>query len=225
MKDIEPRVLLKQVASGAGACTILTPGLGVGVVTTGEGWESITPDNVAVNQVILANRTYIDLAGYTQQELTTFIQSVAIQHMRDPLAVTSNAAAPVQVVWAYDFITTRRITSAELSNLIETAPGYLGSTLDLMEMIYGEHRTYAQNTTVAGTFITTDSDTLGSGNPTAADRLHWTRVFYFSPGGVADDTISFQMYSANLVCQAVTGKEKDLVYIERLRRAYTQERS
>jgi hypothetical protein len=225
MEDVTPRQLLKQLGNGYGACTILTPGLGVGVVTTGEGWESITPDDPAVNQVILANRTYIDLAGYTQKDLTTFVQSVAVQHMRDPLSTGSNLAAPVEVVWAYDFVTTRRITDAELSNLFETAPGYLGSTLDLMEMVYGQHRTYALNANIDGTFITTDSDTLGSGNPSAADRLHWTRVYYFSPGGIADDTVQLQIYSANLVCQAVTGKEKDLVYIERLRRSYTQQRS
>jgi len=225
MEDIQPRQLLKQLDNGFCQSTQLTAGLGVTNVTNGEGWEAIEPDNPTVDQVTLVNRTYIDLAGYSQKELTTFVQSVAIQHMRDPVAIVSNQLAPLNVINSYDFITTRRITNAELSNFAETAPGYLGSTLDLMEMIYGQHRTYALNANIVGTFITTDTDVLGSGNPTASDRLHWTRVFYYSPAGIAGDTTTVQVYSSNLVCQAVTGKEKDLVWIERLRRAYTQQRS
>ena len=36
-------------------------------------------------------------------------------------------------------------------------------------------------------------------------------------------TCTLTIYSTNLVSQAITGKEKDMVYIERLRRAYTQD--
>jgi len=224
MDDVQPRQLLKQVGIGSALCTLLTPGLGVDVVATGQNWVSIPPENPGVNQVILANRSYIDLAGYSKAELTTFIQSVAVQHMRDPLAITSNAAAPVEVIWSYDFLTTRKIRDSELAGLISNAPGYHGNTLDLMEMIYGEHRTYALNANIDGTFITSDSDVLGSGNPTAGDRVHWTRVYYFASGGaIVDDAISITIYPANLVCQAVTGKEKDLIWVERLRRAYTQD--
>jgi hypothetical protein len=220
MDDVQARQLLKQVGIGAATCTNLSPGLGVDVVATGQNWTSILPEDVTIGQVILANRSFIDLAGYSKAELTTFIQSVAVQEMRDPLSI--GAASP-QLVYSYDFLTTRKIRDSELAGLISTAPGYHGNTLDLMEMIYGQHRTYALNANIAGTYITTNSDVLGSGNPTAGDRVHWTRVYYFSPTGAQDELVVFQMYAANLVCQAVTGKEKDLIWIERLRRAYTQD--
>jgi hypothetical protein len=219
MKDVTPRQLIKQVS---GSYIVATMGESVPTITTepGRQWDVIPQQSPTM--FALARRTYIDLAGYTQDELTTFVQSVAVQHMRDPLKI-GNATTPI--VWAYDFVTTRRITTAELTDLINDVPGYLPSTLDLQEMIYGQHRTYATNANIPFTFITTDTDTLGSGNPSAADRLHWTRVFLFEVTGAVGQTTALSVYPANLVCQAITGREKDLVYIERLRRAYTQERS
>ena len=181
-----------------------------------EGWEEIPQQNLGAAVAVVANRQYIDLAGYSMDDLTTFIQSVDIQKSRDPLGANQ------QLVYVYDFLTTRRITTAELSNFTSAViPGYVESTLDLMEMIYGEHQTLAVNANIPGTFITTMGDTLGSGNATASDRLHWTRVYEMHPAGLG--TTQLGIYSTNLVSQAITGKEKDLVYIERLRRAYTQD--
>jgi hypothetical protein len=222
MKEIENRVLLKQKPAGyisfkmTGTSTAIDT-----IVTTGSGWENIPQNNLALAQLVFANRNYIDLSGYTLQDLTTFIQGMDFQHMRDPLQVGPALSA---VVWRYDFFTTRRITDDELSQFTDTVPGYLPSSLDLMEMIYGEHKTFAVNSTIPGTFISTDFDTLGSGNASAADRLHWTQVYVLNPAGNAEETGNFQVYPSNLVSQALTGKEKDLVYIERLRRAYTQGR-
>ena len=223
MKEVEPRILMKQKPSGmiTFALTDTDPAIDT-IVVTGEGWKNIAQENLALYQLVIAHRNYIDLSGYTLNDLTTFIQSMDFQHMRDPLQA---GAAVSSVVWRYDFFTTRRITDAELANFTASVPGYLDSTLDLMEMVYGEHRTFAVNSTVPGTFIITDSDALGSGNPSAADRLHWTQVYVLNPLGNPGDNGAFQLYQTNLVAQAITGKEKDLVYIERLRRAYTQERS
>jgi len=221
MEDSTPRRLTKQI----GPCYVsfdvqsVEPAIANMVITNNnEGWEEIPQQNQALGIAVVANRQYIDLAGYSMDDLTTFIQSVDIQKSRDPLGTNQ------QIVWVYDFLTTRRITTAELSNFTDgETPGYLESTLDLMEMIYGEHQTLAVNANIPGTFITTMGDTLGSGNASAADRLHWTRVYVMAPPGVG--TSSLSIYSTNLVSQAITGKEKDLVYIERLRRSYTQQRS
>ena len=222
MENITPRQLLKQLDGGSLAVVITdTPSLPT-IAVTGDGWENIP--QILGSTVGIANRTYIDLAGYTQDELTTFVQSVSIQEQGAPTLSTASTAA-IPMVWTYDFITTRRITAVELSQLGTIIPGYLPSTLDLQEMIYGQHRTYATNAQVAGTYITVNADTLGSGNPSAADRLHWTRVLYCVPTGANTEFAAVGGYPANLVCQAVTGKEKDLVWIERLRRAYTQERT
>lgn len=223
MKDATARVLMKQL-NGGGVTYELSDSSPVliDIEVNGAGWENIPQENLAAASLALAKRTYIDLAGYTHQDLTTFIQSVDFQHMRDPLQAGDLVNT---VVYRYDFFTTRRITTEELSNFTSSVvPGYLPSTLDIQEMVYGEHRTYAVNGNIDGTFITTDSDTLGSGNPSAADRLHWTQVYVINPSGAVGQTGQFVWYPTNLLSTAMTGKESDLVYVERLRRAYTQER-
>lgn len=223
MAEPTPRQLLKQLGGTQVDYTVGESGIGfVDVTTTGNGWEAFAdPTNQAISVV---NRTYIDLAGYTQEDLTTFIQNVAVQNLRAP---QDGGLSFSNVIHAYDFITTRRLNDSEVSNLvmISNAPGYKDSTVDLMEMVYGEHMTFSKNLQIPNSFVITFSDTLGSGNPSAADRLHWTRIYLLQPGGAQDNPGTAVIYPANLVCQAVTAKESDLVYIERLRRSYTQQRS
>ena len=221
MKDITPRQLLKQLDGGTVAVTITSDPFAPTIAVGGDNWQSI-PQTIG-SQIVIANRTYIDLAGYTQDELTTFVQSAAIQEEGLPAYSTAAGTIPVQLVFIYDFITSRRITTAELSNIGTIVPGFINSTVDLQEMIYGQHKQHASNAQVGGTYITVNADSLGSGNPSASDRLHWTRVLFCHPTGGLDDNAVVGCKPANLVCQAVTGKESDLVYIERLRRAYTQD--
>jgi len=216
MKDIQPRQLTKQFDNG-NLGVVFTGTNTFNISVEGGDWEDI-PQTLTTTACIAA-RDYIDLSGYTQEELTTFIQSVAIQQQGAPLLSTVSTAS-IPLVWVYDFITTRKISNEELDAMGTTVPGFSPSTVDLMQVIYGQSRLYATNGQVPGTYITVDSDTFGSGNPSAADKLHWTRVMYVVPIGINEQFAAVGVMPANLVCQAVTGKEKDLVYIERLRRSY-----
>jgi len=173
------------------------------------------------------NRSYVDLAGYTQQDLTTFIQGVDFQI---ETLIRSLTTGIIEVTFL-DILSTRRLTQAELSDwaipgVTGDVPGFLDNTVDLQEIIYGERTTLAQNANipslVGAKYVILDRETFGSGNASAADRLHWSRVYWFNGSG-ANEVIMIP--AANLVAQAITVKEKDLVYIERLRRSYTQQRS
>jgi hypothetical protein len=187
---------------------------------SGQGWEEIP--QVTGDQVAIANRTYIDLAGYTQEELTTFVRGVDIQKDKSPLS------SSVVVCWEYDILSTRRITDEELQDIHNQPPGFMGmnsltgvnQTLDLMQVVYGEHQTFANNANIPGTFITTGAGTFGSGNPSASDRLHWTKVYLLGLVGGDTYTGTFNSFPCNLVVQALTDKESDLVWIERLRRSH-----
>jgi len=221
-EDPTPRQLLKQLQGSIFSATGEAGSLPLSAASATEGWEAVVvaPAGGKVSYFI---RTYIDLAGYTQDELTTFVQGVDIQKSQPPSFATN-----VTEVIEIDLITSRRLSSSEVSiNLLAgTIPGFLGDTLnspgvDLQEVIYGEQRTYTPPNPATGAFITTNRETWGSGNPSAADRLHWTRIYYVSMGG----TSSMSVFPSNLVVQAITAREKDLVWIERLRRAYTQQRS
>jgi hypothetical protein len=181
---------------------------------SGTGWEIVSDSSDAF---IVANRTYIDLAGWSAQDLTTFVQGVDIQQQNTPLR-DINAQGMLNV-YAFDILTTRQLTLTEcnVTNSSEMGPGFLPSTVDLMEVIYGERMEYAVNATVGFTYVQISGETFGSGNPTAMDKLHWTRIYvFFRPEN--NDLVS--IFPANLVVQAMTSKEKDLVWMERLRRSY-----
>jgi len=178
---------------------------------TGEGWE--------IHQVIAGAahaywQGYIDLAGWSKQDLTMFTQAIDIQ--KSYLSRSSGAPTSLPIVKELDIITTRKLTEVEITTLA-TAPGYLGNTVDLQEVIYGLIRTLGENISIPRTYQVLDVETWGSGNPTAMDKLHWTRIIQLTIVGPGADLF---IYPTNLIVAAVTMKEKDLVWMERLRRSY-----
>ena len=178
------------------------------------GWEVLT-DPTSTTRV-LANRQYIDLSGWSHQDLTTFTQGIDIQKQQLPLPIPSGG---ISNLWEFDFITTRRLTDGELTSwgTNSAIPGFLPSTCDLMQVIYGERMSYGENQTIPLSYIQVGGETFGSGNPTAMDKMHWTRL-YVMPSVTPGTTIIF--CSTNLIVQALTVEEKDLVWMERLRRSY-----
>jgi len=218
MADPKAHQLYKQL----GASTVVLDYESVTDAYTENGWEVIW--NTFPYAV---NRTYIDLAGWSKQQLTTFTQGIDIQVALMPRAGTLG----ILEVTCLDLITTRALTDDEISNwaiagISEDPPGFLDNTTDLMQVIYGERTTFAQNTSIVGVagalYVVLDRETFGSGNPTAMDKMHWTRVYWMNgsnvPGPV--DVQSLYLPAANLIVQAMTVDEKDLVWMERLRRSY-----
>jgi len=210
-EDVTPHQLYKQV-EGSDVDTTFE-GTNLDAMTTTNGWEGIV---LGIASGAVVKRSYIDLSGWSIDDLTTFTKGVDVQKMRIPLGI----GGVFPVIWEYDYITTRRIRTEELS-FFPLVPGFLGAPakLDLMEVVYGQSRNYAENATIPGTYVTTDTATFGSGNPVATDKLHWTRFIVFMAGAAG----RLSIYPSNLVIQAVTAKEKDLVWMERLRRSYVLE--
>jgi len=214
-EDVKPHQLTKQVPGTDITITVAEGSGFLETVTADNGWEGF-PQGIGSGAAV--HRTYVDLAGWTLEELTTFVQGVDIQKMRSPVGSSTGATADFPLIWEYDLLTTRRIQLEELV-FFPTVPGFLGgpSTLDLMEVVYGQSRSYALNAQVPGTYITTDTATFGTGDAVATDKLHWTRFIVFS---IAGNPGNLEVYPVNLIVSAVTAKEKDLVWMERLRRSY-----
>jgi len=214
-KEKEPQAhqLYKQIPTGL--LTIgdpVSPGEPTLDTTSSGGWEVLSGPQGVYHHFVA--RTYIDLSGWTAQELTTFTQGIDIQKQLFPLYI-----GVIPQMFELDYITTRRITDDELTEIgnDNSLPGFHSSTLDLMEMIYGERLSYAVNAQIAGTFIQVAEERFGSGNPTAMDKMHWTRHIIIPAAAPAS---TLQVYPTNLIVQALTVEEKDLVWMERLRRSY-----
>jgi hypothetical protein len=208
--DVKPHQLYKQIPGSSITFAQGDPQY----TTTTNNWEQIGTG--IVNYLVY--RTYIDISGWSREELTTFIQGVDVQKSITPRGATST----MPYLLEYDMLSTRKLQNNEMINFGDGPPGFMPTiqddAVDLMELIYGESQEYAFNNTVAGTYITTARDTWGSGNPTAMNRLHWTRLVIIT--SVPDVGDSLLLGPTNLVVQAVTAKEKDLVWMERLRRSY-----
>jgi hypothetical protein len=205
--DIKPHQLTKQVG-GTEVVTTVDSGGFLETVTATDGWTTVVQ---GIGTGAAMKRSYIDLAGWSAEELTTFVQGVDIQKMRTPIGETQ------PIVWEYDFLTTRKIRREEIT-FFPMVPGFLGgpSNLDLIQCVYGQSRQYAQNAQIPMTYVTVDTATFGTGDAVATDKLHWTRLVVFMNAGAGTLTI----YPANLVISATTAREKDLVWMERLRRSF-----
>jgi len=206
-EDPKPHQLYKQCPVVSFQINYATPGSSS--IGYGSGW-SINAANIGIW------RGYIDLAGWSRQDLTTFLQGVDVQKATLPV----KAATPglTKMIRMLDIVTTRRLTDDELSTMLNI-PGFIGSTVDLMEVVFGRRQSLIENATIPSSFVQVDNATWGSGNPTASDKLHWTRMIGF----VSDAAVGGEAQlipAANLVVQAMTAKEKDLVWMERLRRSY-----
>jgi hypothetical protein len=221
MPEPKARQLYKQVSGCNVQIAIASSALTAQLQAGSSDWTYHEQVTGGQTYQAFVNQQSIDLSGWEVQDLTTFTTGVDIQKDKLPLVALGGAALSCPLIWSYDFITTRELSQDELDVLAGTTPGFLPSTLDLMELIYGQSQQLAQNSNIPGTYITVGGDTFGSGNPTASRKLHWTRVFIttFATTG-ADVAGSFTAYPANLIVQAATIEEKDLVYMERLRRSY-----
>jgi len=210
-KDMQARQLIKQVPPVSAEYNFE----GIDTITLpfpAEGWEVVQP--FAGANLYLVWRGYIDLAGYTKDDLTFFTQAVDVQH--GPLDLSTGLTNTI----SFDLVTTRRIRDEEVGLFQGFLPNTSLPVIDLQEVIYGEwfNRTpYAQT---ISSLTNVSGGTVGTGNPTAADRLHITRIIASFGAGAAD---TLYLGGTNFVIGGVTGQEKDLVYIERLRRAYTQD--
>jgi len=212
-KEKEPQAhqLYKQIPFGLVTYGELSPGVS-GDTTTSSGWEILAGASATYHHFVY--RTYIDLAGWSEQELTNFIQGVDIQKPLIPMFI-----GEVPNVFEFDYITTRKITDDELTSVGTngSVPGFALNSLDLMQLIYGECSLYGFNAQVTGTYVQIGQDQFGSGNPVATDKLHWTRHIIV---GAAAPASKLQIFPTNLVVQSLTFQEKDLVWMERLRRSY-----
>jgi hypothetical protein len=184
------------------------------------GWDYVNPDAVA-GMGYVVYRTYFDIAGWSREQLSAFIQGAGFQQAESVYMTVPEEGIGKE--WC--ILSKARIGDDAFDGTHHSmmgnqwhAPGMEGSNYNLEEIFTGRYREYSydQNTpysgNLSGQFI------WGAGDATAGDKLHVTIALRVIAIDIEQLTIAYPPTS--VIVPAVLADEKDLVYMERLRRSY-----
>jgi hypothetical protein len=175
------------------------------------------------NKAMAYHESYIDLSGYELEDLTVAPISVIVQ---DP-GIYMFTGSP-DVIAMYDLVTMERLSEEDLANIksnmttdVQSAPGMAKGPLDRSQIIFGQFRLLAQNTTVSGLptmMLNARTVRFGSGNPTAVSKVWCYRILAFVSTPAHNDRLTIP--AATFVLNVDVVKEGELPYIMRLKRSY-----
>jgi len=174
-------------------------------------------------------RGYYDLAGYAAEKLTSMVAVPGFQEC-DEWFMGALTIGPRPVIKTWDILSKVKLpdgifdTDTFLNNGVPcgwSAPGMIGgSNFNLEEIFAGRFRIFSVNQTIGNTLVQTNEQAWGAGDATAGSRIYITRMV------MLEDT---QLYPDGRICAPPMAvilpvallHEKDLPYIQRLRRSYT----
>lgn len=176
-----------------------------------QGWEIFTDSS---GDQYVVNRDYFDLQGYVRDGQSFFPINPVVQ---DQGAWIGSGASGVLVI---DLITVKPITNDDLEQLAIgttsslSVPGSLQSFHGLHDIIYGSLSLWEASVDLSGVHKLSQKTFWGLNTATARDRIFITRICTPKTDGI------FIVPPTAWVLSGVSAQEKDLVYIERLRRSY-----
>jgi len=203
--------------------------------SSGSGWESYTNADAAT---FFVNRgSYFDLSAYTLEELTTFPMNWDIAEDGRVVADTQfdPAVGYLSTLKIWQLISEKPITDDDLdafggNSPFYDAPGFLGSNHELRGIVGARWREYQWNQGDGIGFTPPDVQALGarvssSGTwglcqATTVRHLYITIIIQIMDLAGAMPILQYPNTAWSI--GVVTGQEKDLVYIERLRRSWEQ---
>ena len=185
------------------------------VTTATNGWEII---GTGVWQFAVY-RTYIDFVGWSKDDITAFTQGAAFQE-GSPLYFTGGGTLALK---CWDIVSVNYITDNQFTDNLDPTgfswcpPGLAHSNYNLEEILAGRWREYAADSTVNTTRLI-GQGVWGAGDATAGDRIYITKAYYL---GNALPTAGIMLVpDSAVVVPTVLVKEKEMAYLERLRRSY-----
>lgn len=193
----------------------------------GGNWEIIVND-LGVNYAVW--RGFFDIAGLNSDQITTFVSGVGWQESEEwIMGPPGSFDRPRIKTWdivSKDYIIDSALDRHGPGSAAGTwfAPGFAGSNYNLEEIFAGRYRHLDFSTTITAGFNQTYEQLWGAGEATAGDRIHITRIVTLT--GLATYPMEAIVVPAqNVVVPSTLVTEKDLVYIERLRRSYVENES
>ena len=166
--------------------------------------------------------TYFDTAGYTRdmltlQPLTAYVQEAGRYQMTFP---------GTQRLLVVDLITTERISNVATfaSDLVNNneMPGFLNTTVDFTQVIFGRMREFlpvTQATSVQDVCAPTSDQQFGSLEATTNSKL-WIYKIVINIGLPTEDFAQIKYPSSRMVLQATIMKEDELPFMMRQKRSY-----
>ena len=191
-----------------------------GTYTTGtklwsfnNGWES-----AAAAEGVLYYETYFDLTGYALDDLTLMPISATLQ---DPgIYSTDEAGNRFPRVIEMNVISQERIPSTQMLAAITNNQGlsFPKTTQDWNNITFGEWKLKMLSAEFANDTMLADlkMNKFGSGSPCVVKKLWIYRIFHFIPA----DGKALTIPASRMILSGLVTKEKDLVYMQRLRRNY-----
>lgn len=182
------------------------------------GWQQIGP-------TVLAHETRIDLSGYTRDALTFFPTGVGLQdpgiYIFSPLIDPANPLIALQVLDIVTSIPMDLLTTATIMQANNAAPGMIGSPSEFESILFGAYRWFTPNTQVNyPNYMSLErSERFDSGEPSASEYLYCYRIVQT----IQQDLVTgnfVQIPAARQLISGVISEEKDLVYMQRLKRSY-----
>lgn len=175
-----------------------------------QGWEK-------VSDAAFVSSTYFDLAGMSMKEKTLFFEAAGTQEILAPTPFGASAGDSI--------IVANIMTSSPMAN-IEALLFCIGgnfsgsqSNLSFDETIYARVDQWVVHveTGTWGGFTLSNTNQLGSLEPTASDRIYSYKVLLIGQPTVAT---RIDLTSSRHILRAVAKEEPDHAYMMRLMRSY-----
>lgn len=191
------------------------------VYSTAKGWNPVNgwfTGTTARGLRLIAYETYFDLQGYELDDLTLMPLGALLQ---DPGSYQSNDTnTPIMEI--LDIISQERLSVDEVAeNIVEqNMPGMLNTQNNFTQITFGRYRLMLNqaeyNETGTKTWLVGRTQDFGSGEPVTVQKLWVYRFIRF----LVNDGKDANIPASRFILSGATIKEKDLVYLQRLKRSY-----
>jgi len=213
----------------------------IGGSWTAEGGDWTTTEKTSWTQFDNLNNTffyqegYFDLTGMKLEDLTIKLQGIAMQRVYEPVVGGFLGQAWSEPVQLHCWITSAPLQGNDTYSGIELAcrratyghyPSFDESDLDWMNLLFGESTTFSSNGNVGltgkGYMTPLYTKLYGSNEPSANEKM-----YVYVMWRIADDPLmplaTCYLPELRVAVAAEIFEEKELAYIERMRRSYVQQ--
>lgn len=178
------------------------------------GWELVG----GVGKRIIGSENYLDLSGLSQEDKTLFFQAITVQSPMPP-EITGAGAAPGAFIVVHDYLTSIPLNLDDnIASDIDFGLGFPESTLNFESVVYGRIEYFSLDIDYNSALpVRLHSNQIGSGQPTAGDKLYSYRFVTWG-AGLTDATV--RILPARHVLAVEPRAEPMLEHIYRLKRSY-----